>query len=417
MDITKYYDEITQCNRCGFCQAACPVFRATGHESGVARGRLALLSAIIEKRLDWDKNLEEPLFNCLLCEACTSNCFPAIPTPDLITRARTEFLEKNGRKPLHRLLFDHLLPHPKRLHLAARAAAVGKNTGLSKVARALGLLRIFGRDFSRSEGIVKRLPSKALRNRIKDKIIAGEGKTLRIGYFAGCGVDIVQQDAGKATLRLLKKIANTIVVLDNCCCGLPASFYGDLPVTLKLAKKNLDTISLDTFDFIVTDCSSCSSFLKKYPSLFPENDSRHELAKTLSSKTKDVIELTSLTEIPFPPEKDVISVTFHDPCHASRGQGLVKEPREILKKIPGIEYRELPEADWCCGGAGSYALSHYDISRSVLDRKMDNVEKTNADILVTSCPACMIQLSYGVRERGLRTNVRHISEVMMPGGK
>jgi glycolate oxidase iron-sulfur subunit len=413
MDITKYYDEIARCNRCGFCQTACPVFRATGHESGVARGRLALLSAIIEKRLDWDKSLEDPLFNCMLCEACTSNCFPAIPTPDLITRARTEFLEKTGRKPLHRLLFDHLLPYPKRLHLAARAAAVGKNTGLSKIARALGLLRIFGRDFSLAEGIVKRLPSEALRNRIKNKIIPGVGKTLRIGYFVGCGVDIVQQDTGTATLQLLKKIAKTIVVLDNNCCGLPASFYGELPATLKLAKKNLDTISLDTFDFIATDCSSCSSCLKKYPALFPENDSRHESAKTLSFILKDVIELASLAEIPFLPAKGVLSVTFHDPCHASRGQCLVKEPREILKKLPGIEYRELPEADWCCGGAGSYALSHYDISRSVLDRKMDNVKKTNADILVTSCPACMIQLSYGVRERGLRTNVRHISEVIM----
>jgi len=413
MDITKYYDEITGCNRCGFCQAACPVFRATGHESGVARGRLALLSAIIEKRLDWNKDLAGPLFNCLLCKACTSNCFPAIPTPDLITRARTEFLEKTGRSFLHRLLFDYLLPYPKRLHLAARAAAVGKNTGLLKLSRAMGLLRIFGRDFSRAEGIIKKLPPKALRNRIKDKVLAGEGKTLRIGYFVGCGMDIVQQDAGTATLRLLKKIAKTIVVLDNCCCGLPASFYGDMSVTLKLARKNLDTISLATFDFIVTDCSSCSSFLKKYPALIPENDSRYALAKNLSSKTKDVIELTSFTGVPFPKEKSVIRVTFHDPCHASRGQGLVKEPREFLNRIPAIEYRELPEADWCCGGAGSYALSHYDISRSVLDRKMDNVEKTDADMLVTSCPACMIHLSYGVRERGLRTKVKHISEVMI----
>jgi glycolate oxidase iron-sulfur subunit len=90
----------------------------------------------------------------------------------------------------------------------------------------------------------------------------------------------------------------------------------------------------------------------------------------------------------------------------------VKEPREILKKIPGIEYRELPEADWCCGGAGSYALTHYDLSRSVLDRKMDNLKKTEADVLVTSCPACMIQLSYGIRKHGLKTKVRHISELI-----
>ena len=104
--------------------------------------------------------------------------------------------------------------------------------------------------------------------------------------------------------------------------------------------------------------------------------------------------------------------TYHDPCHASRGQGLTKEPREILQNIEGIEYREMPEADWCCGGAGSYALSHYDLSQKVLDRKMENLKKTDADLLVTSCPACMIQLSYGVRRHESKTRVCHISQVV-----
>ncbi|MCP4752796.1 MAG: (Fe-S)-binding protein [Proteobacteria bacterium] len=411
MDIAEYYDEIAQCNRCGFCQAACPVFRATGGESGVARGRLALLRALIEGRMDWDKELEGPLFNCLLCGACTANCFPAIPTPDLVGRARTEYLDRAGRKPLHRLLFDHLLPFPERLHLAARAVALGKNTGLSKVARALGLLRIFGRDFPKAEGMVERLPTKALRKRIRPGIHTGEGESLRVGYFVGCGVDIVQQDAGNATLQILKKIAKTVSVLNNSCCGLPASFYGDLPVAQRLAEKNLERLAAEKFDIIATDCSSCASFLKKYPTLFPEKDPRRQTAKALASRTKDLVELISLTEIPSIATKNVVSVTYHDPCHASRSQGLVKEPREILRRLPGIEYRELPEADWCCGGAGSYALSHYDISCAVLERKMDNVAKTKADILVTSCPACMIQLSYGVRRRGIEMKVRHISEM------
>ena len=115
--------------------------------------------------------------------------------------------------------------------------------------------------------------------------------------------------------------------------------------------------------------------------------------------------------VEFTPDKPV-TVTYHDPCHASRGQNLICEPREIIKKLPGVEYVELPEADWCCGGAGSYALSHYELSRKVLDRKMNNVKQTGADLLVTSCPACMIQLSYGVRKHGLKTQVCHISELI-----
>jgi len=411
MDITEYYDEISQCNKCGFCQVACPIFRSTGHESGVARGRLALLRAIIEGRLDWDKELEEPLYDCLGCGACTANCFPAVPTSDLVVKARTEYLEKVDRKPIHKMLFDYLLPYPRRLHLAARAVALGKNTGLSSMARALGLLRIFGRDFSRAEEIVEKLPPLPFRDRIKPGVYEGSGESLRVGYFVGCGVDVIQQDAGEATLQLLKKNAKSVTLLNNCCCGLPAYSYGDIEAAKRLAGKNLDILASDEFDVIVTDCSSCASFLKKYPEIFA-NDSRREQAEKAASRFKDMVELIlSTAPVPISPENTLVA-TYHDPCHASRGQGLATEPRDILKKIEGIDYREMPEADWCCGGAGSYALSHYDLSQKVLDRKMENLKKTGADLLVTSCPACMIQLSYGVRRHELKTRVCHISQVV-----
>ena len=285
MDIAAYYDEIAQCNKCGFCQVACPIFRATGHESGVARGRLALLRAIIEGRLDWSDDIEAPLFDCLLCGACTSNCFPAIPTSDLLIRARSEYLTRVGRKSIHRLLFDHLLPYPDRLHVAARAVALSKKAGLSNLARALGLLRIFGRDFASAEDIVEKLPVTAFRDRNHPGVYQGSGKELIIGYFIGCGVDIIQQQTGTATLQLLRQIARQVHVLDNCCCGLPAYSFGDLQIAQKLAQKNMQALASGPYDVIVTDCSSCASFLKKYPELFSEEDSRHEAAKTFSAKS------------------------------------------------------------------------------------------------------------------------------------
>jgi glycolate oxidase iron-sulfur subunit len=412
MDIAAYYDEIAHCNKCGFCQVACPIFRATGHESGVARGRLALLRAIIEGRLDWSESIEAPLFDCLLCGACTSNCFPAIPTSDLIIRGRSEYLDRVGRKSIHRLLFDHLLPYPDRLHVAARAVALSKKARLSSLARALGLLRIFGRDFASAEDIVEKPPAKAFRARNHPGAYQGSGKELIIGYFIGCGVDIIQQQTGTATLQLLRQIGRQVHVLDNCCCGLPAYSFGDLQVAPKLAQKNMQALASGPYDVIVTDCSSCASFLKKYPVLFSEEDSRHEAAKTFSTKIRDLTEWLKNLAVPASATDAAIRVTYHDPCHASRGQGLVKEPRDILKKIPGIEYRELPEADWCCGGAGAYALSQYDLYRRVLDRKIANLKATEADIIATSCPACIIHLSYGLRKHGLKTRVCHISEII-----
>jgi glycolate oxidase iron-sulfur subunit len=412
MDICEYYDEIAQCNRCGFCQVACPIFRSTGHESGVARGRLALLRAVIEGRLDWTREIEEPLFDCLLCGACTANCFPAIPTSELVIKARSEYLQKVGRKSIHRLLFDHLLPYPRRLHLAARAVALGKNSGMSNLARALGLLRIFGHDFSNAEEIIERIPPRPFREKNKPGSYAGDGKTLRSAYFVGCGVDIISQDAGSSTFELLKKTSKTVDILENCCCGLPAWSYGDLTVARKLAKRNIQILASGQYDVIITDCSSCASFLKQYPQIISGNDAQHAAAENLAGKVQDLVQWLFSAEFGAMSASQALTVTYHDPCHASRGQGLNREPREILKRLPGLVYREMPEADWCCGGAGSYALSHYDLSRKVLDRKIRNLEATGADLLVTSCPACIIQLSYGVRKHGLKTRVCHISQIV-----
>lgn len=410
--IADHYDQIVRCNRCGFCQTACPIFRATGHEAGVARGRLALLRAIVEGRVEWSPDLKEPLFACLLCGACTAHCFPAVATADLIIAARGQFLQKVGRSRLHRLLFQRLLPHPRRLRLAARAAALGKKTRLSSVAKALGLLRIFGRDFPRAEEIVERFPARALRDTVKPGRYDGGGDKLHLAYFVGCGMDIMTPDAADATLDLLKARAKSVTVLPNCCCGLPAETYGDRPAALNLARKNLALLASAPFDLVVTDCSSCAAFLKKYPSLFAETDPLRKEADKLASRTRDILELLSSSSSRVTRHASGLIVTWHDPCHASRGQRLTREPREILKSLPGIEFRELPEADWCCGGAGSYALGHYELARQVLDRKMDNVVKTGANLLVTSCPACIIQLSYGVRLRKLPVRVCHISELL-----
>lgn len=416
-DIAEHYDELVRCNRCGFCQVSCPIFRATGHEAGVARGRLALLRALVEGRVEWSEDLKEPLFACLLCGACTANCFPALATADLIAAARSEYLEKVGRNRLHRLLFDRLLPYPRRLRVAARLAAFGKKTGLSKVAKALGLLRIFGRDFPRAEEIIKSFPPEALREKITPGELEGKGDSLRIGYFVGCGVDIMTPGAAEASLDLLRAVAKTVTVLDNCCCGLPAETYGDRQAARKLAEKNLDLLAGERFDMIVTDCSSCASFLKKYPTLFPEADPRHEAAEGAASRVRDWVEVAASAVSAKPPAGPEsaggsVVVTYHDPCHASRGQGIAREPRDLLRALPGVEFRELPEADWCCGGAGSYALAHYDLARQVLDRKIDNLVKTGASVLVTSCPACIIQLSYGVRLRKLPIRVCHLSEML-----
>jgi glycolate oxidase iron-sulfur subunit len=383
MQLTQYYDEIARCNKCGFCQVACPVFRVTGYETGVARGRLALMRALIERRTAWSAEFEDPLFTCLACGACTANCFPAVATSDLVFAARADYLNLVGRNPLHRLLFDHLLPYPRRMRLAVRSVALSKKSGLSRAARALGLLRFLGRDFPRAEGIVEQFPDSAFRDVTRPGVLKGEGKGAHIAYFVGC--------------------------------GLPAATYGDLPAAQRLARRNLQLFHEGRYDVIVTDCSSCAAFLKKYPTLFAEGDPMRQQAAEAALRVRDVLQVlgtNGTSSASSPGRTRTVVVTWHDPCHARRGQNLVQEPRQVLQSLPGVEYRELPESDWCCGGAGSYSLFHYDLSQKVLDRKIDNVARTGADVIATSCPSCLIHLSFGARKRGLPIRVCHISELM-----
>ncbi|MBU2551963.1 MAG: (Fe-S)-binding protein [Proteobacteria bacterium] len=410
------FAQIDQCNRCGFCQEKCPIFRVTGHEAGVARGRLALLSALRDGSLDWSDGIEEPLFACLLCGACTANCFPAVPTADMILEARREYLERSGRKPLHRLLFDHLLPYPGRLRLAARGAAVLPDRDVSRVARALGLLRFLGRDFPKALDIVGRVPARPLRDGSAPRTFAGQDRTgPAIGYFVGCGMDLVRPEAARETLALLGRLGRSVELLPNGCCGLPAETYGDRRAARKLAERNLRLLAGRSLDLIVTDCSSCAAFLKKYPRLFEADDPWQETAAVVSSRVRDLLEVLSRIGPGDEPQGEKWIVTYHDPCHASRGQGLTKPPRDFLASLPGVEYREMEEADWCCGGAGSYALAHYDLARRVLERKIDHIEKTGAQVVASSCPACLVHLDYGCRMRGLPVRAVHISRIANRG--
>jgi glycolate oxidase iron-sulfur subunit len=406
--LQKHYDAIARCNRCGFCQVACPVFRATGHETGVARGRLALMRAIIERRIEWSPEVEETFYACLLCGACTANCFPAIQTADLIVAARAEYLSRLGRKPGYRELFEEVLPFPERLRRMAEAIARGTEGDVPPQAQALAEAFAAGLSAGR---IREAFASVALRDKIKPGVLKGQGKSLRAGYFVGCRMDIMLPGAGERTLQTLTQACKAVTVLDNVCCGLPAEVYGDLEAARKLAEKNLDILGAQELDLIVTDCSRCAEFLKRYPSLFAEGDARREEAAGVAARVKDFVEFASSLEMPARTKGGPVIVTWHDPCRAVRGQKLSAQPRKLLKSLPGVvEYREMPEADWCCGGAGFCGGTRSALAQKILDRKLDNIAKTGAQVVVTSCPACIAQISSGALRRGMSVRVRHISD-------
>jgi glycolate oxidase iron-sulfur subunit len=407
------YDEVSKCNRCGFCQAHCPIFEVTGDERNVARGHNVHVRKLVEGGLEMNEDFKDPLFECLLCKACVTNCFPAVRTDKNVIAGRAEYLKRVGEPRILRFLFHRLLPDHPRLSSYVRLAAVSKNSGATRLARAMGILNWFGRDLDKVEGIVEKLPTKFFRERVASRSPnPGAGK-VRVSYFVGCGFNFVLPQVSEATLEVLEHAGASVQIAENGCCGSPAYEYGDLEAAREMARKNMEVLEKTGADAVVTDCGRCAAFLKEYPELFGEDPGLQEKAKRLTQKVKTFSEFMQAHLPESTPAKSLSGrVTYHDPCHLSRYQKVTKEPRALLKRIPGLTYVELPEADRCCGGAGSYNLSHFEQSMKVLDRKMELVKKAGADILATECPGCIIQLGYGVRRAGLGTRVVHLSELM-----
>ena len=407
------YEELSKCNRCGFCQAHCPIFDITGDERNVARGHNVHVRKLAEKNLEMSEDFKDPLFECLLCKACVANCFPAVRTDKNVIAGRAEYLRRVGQPRMMRFLFHRLLPDHARLSPYVHRAAMGKNSGLVGLARAMGILSWFGKDLAKAEGIVERLPVTFFRAQIPRLPLEPKPGNPRVAYFLGCGFNFALPRVGQATVEVLARTGAGVQVADNCCCGLPAYGYGDLEAARNMARKNMDALDKLQADFVVTECGSCSAFLKDYPELFADDAAMLNRARHLKEKVRAFSEFMQ-GRVPAGVAGKSLSgrVTYHDPCHMSRYQGVTKEPRALLKNIPGLTYSELPEADRCCGAAGSYNILHYEQSMKVLDRKMEMVKKTGADILATECPGCIIQLSYGARRAGSRLRVVHVSELI-----
>ena len=399
------------CNKCGLCLAGCPIYKITGIEWTNARGRVALLrNAILDDKVELS-DLKDPIFNCLTCNGCTEHCPPAVPTGDIIFRARQELLRQKGDSWIQRLLFRKLLTNPEMLHKATRLLRLADVTGLRTLARKTGLTRLVG-DAGKAEAMVPKVPASEGLEAIKRMVKKIDKPKYHAAYFVGCYAPNFAPERAAATIHVLNKNRVEVSVPDFICCGLPAAGYGDMESARDLARKNIDIARKMKVDAIVTPCASCSSFLKDYTKLLADDPEWAEKAKEFAGKIRDISEF--LVDIGLNTEMGELKrkVTFHDPCHLAHYQKIKEAPRTILKSIPGIEFVEMGEADMCCGAAGSYAFKNYDLSQKVLDRKMGNVAKTGADTLVSSCPACIMQLSCGVGQQKLPVSVLEIVELL-----
>lgn len=402
------YDEVLNCIRCGLCLSVCPTYHQAGTETNSPRGRVALIRAAAEGKLELSPNFVDHMYRCLNCMACAAVCPSGVEAHEIIVDARVEIDHKLPQPAAKRWVFEGLLPNPGRMEVAVWPLRLYQRSGLRWLAERSGLLRLLPFHL----GELAKMPPTAsmlpLRRRLPEVTPASGGRRYRVGFFLGCAQSLLFAESSAGTVRVLSRNgAEVVTPRDVRCCGMPAMAYGDLDTALRLARHNIDLFEAAGVDAIVTDCATCGEFGKHYKELLKDDPEYAGKAAAYSDRMRDISQF--LADIPLDDRMGEVKakVTYHDPCHLVRGQGVSAEPRKLLKMIPGVELVEMKEANWCCGGAGTYMLTHYEMSVGILDRKMGNVAATDAEVVASGCPVCQMQLAYGVRRAGLRMKVTH----------
>jgi glycolate oxidase iron-sulfur subunit len=395
------------CIRCGLCLAVCPTYRDSLKETASPRGRVMLARKGLEGQLELTPNLIDQMYSCFACMACNDICPVGIQPAELATAMRyvSEQRHPAGWK---KTLFEGLIPHPGRMEAATLPLRLYQNLGVRRLVYALGLRRLLPRQVRDLEAMLPRLPQRPLRQALPEITKAREDAKYRIGFFLGCAQSLLFAEQSAATVRVLSRNGCTVITpRDVECCGMPAMGYGRLDLVREQAKHNIAIFERSEVDVIVTDCATCGSTLKQYGHFLQDDPTWAARAEAFSKRVRDVSEF--LAEIPLEKPQGYIQgrVTYHDPCHLRRAQKVWEQPRSLLSLIDGLEFIELPEADWCCGSAGSQLITHYETSLKVLDHKMDNLAVTKAQVIASGCPGCQMQLNTGIKRRGLDVQVVH----------
>jgi glycolate oxidase iron-sulfur subunit len=239
-----------------------------------------------------------------------------------------------------------------------------------------------------------------------------------VGYFTGCMTDFVFPELGKHIIDFLTRNGVEVVMpKEQGCCGAPVYLgAGDFEIGRKLADTNVRAFA--DFDYVVSDCATCTSALKDYPKFLADTPERQEAYTKFAGKVKDITEfLVDVLKLPesayqAAPGVKGKKVTWHDPCHLNRHLGINKQPRQILKSIPDIEFVEMTRPDWCCGMAGAFSIYYYDLSQKIAAKKMDTIKESEADIVATGCPGCEIQLIDGIMRNKMPVKVMHVMELL-----
>jgi len=412
MDALHYFEKPTEadylnCIRCGLCLAVCPTYREYLTETSGPRGRVALARKNLEGELALSSNLLAHMNACFACLACNEIC-PVGIRPAELTLSMRYVKEQIKSTSWKQRLFGDLISHPGRMETATVPLRLYERSGIRKLIYLLRMTQLMPSQVRDLEAMLPHLPQRPLRHVLPVITEAYSESQFRVGFFLGCAQNLLFAEESKATVRVLARNGCTVITpRDVQCCGMPARGYGRLDLVRAQAKHNIAVFEQAQVEIIITDCATCGSTLKDYKELLKNDEEWASRADRFSSCVRDISEFLAGIPLEKPKGKIESRVTYHDPCHLRRGQKIWQQPRALLSMINGIDYVELPEADWCCGSAGSQLITHYETSTKVMERKADNLINTKAEIIASGCPGCQMQLNTAIQRRNLDIRVVH----------
>jgi len=401
--------ELYQCVHCGLCLNQCPTYRALHLEPESPRGRIHLVRAAAEGRIELNQRFQDHLYLCLLCRACETACPSGVQYGRIAETAR-EIIGPPGTKLARNVLnfaFTQLLPYPGRLRLIARLLRFYQRSGLQRAIRPLLPERL--------RKMESMLPPISQRFFAPDaNILPAVGPhRAKVAMLNGCVMPLMFSDVNEATVRVLRRNGCDVVFpAKQICCGALNIHNGESIAAKKMARQNIDCFLDADVDAVVVNAAGCGAAMKEYDYLLRDDPVYAEKAKRFSSIVKDAAQFLGDLGLTGKLAPLKMTVTYQDPCHLAHGQRVRSQPRLLLKAIPGLQLNDMEGSDRCCGSAGIYNITHPGMSQHLLKEKMQFVGATQAEAVIAPNPGCMLQLRYGSQQYGPAVKVYHLMDLL-----
>jgi glycolate oxidase iron-sulfur subunit len=387
-----------------------------GQETDSPRGRIHLMRLRRDGRESNPQSFVEHIDTCLGCMACVTACPSGVQYDSLLELARPEVervaSRSAGERAFRRMIFA-MFPHPVRLRWLAWPLGVYQKSGLQRVVHASGLLELLPKRLQSMERLLPPISFSALRREMPERV-AAEGTTRRrVGLLAGCVQRVFFSDVNEATARVLAaEGCEVLTPKEQGCCGALAEHAGEEADAIAAAKRLIEAFERIDVDTIAVNAAGCGSAMKRYGHLLRNEQDYADRARAFSAKCRDISEVLNDLEPRAPRGRIRTRVAYHDACHLQHAQGVREPPRRLLQGIPGVEIREVAESEICCGSAGIYNLLEPDAANQLRDRKVQNILRTEADVIVSSNPGCLLQIATGFEDAGRAIPVMHLVQLL-----